>query len=102
MKCRVLITDSAAEQIEANDLWWHVNRPRAPGLFRAELERAVDLLASAPEIGPLCRRARRRGTRRLVLRKSKRWVYYCYDRRLGVVTVVAVWGTERGAEPPEV
>jgi len=100
VRCRVVVTASAAEQIDDNDAWWHVHRLRAPKLFRAELERAFALLKFAPEIGPLFRQGRRPATRRLALPKSKRWVYYCYDPRRRIVTILAVWGTQRGVDPP--
>lgn len=100
MSCRVIVAAAAREQIRAVDDWWVTNRPAAPSLFRDELDAALALLASAPDIGPRFRRARRKGVRRLLLRRSRFHVYYVHDRRHAVVLVLAVWGATRGHGPP--
>ena len=100
MTCRVIVAAAAREQIRAVDDWWATNRPAAPSLFQDELDAALLLLADAPDIGPRFLRSRRRGVRRLLLRRSRFHVYYLHDRRRAIVLVVAVWGATRGHGPP--
>jgi hypothetical protein len=45
------VSKLAASQILAAEQWWAVNRPKAPGAIRAELERAASLISLQPRIG---------------------------------------------------
>lgn len=100
MSCTVSLVEEAEEQVQHLSAWWRANRPLAPGLFLEELAGAIDLLASAPDIGQRFHRSPVAGTRRLPLLRSKQFVYYVHDRAREVVYVIAVWGMARGAGPP--
>ncbi len=52
---RVLIVSSAARAIVEAAEWWVANRPKAPGAFAEELERALQLLSLQPLIGAQAR-----------------------------------------------
>ena len=47
----VRINFSAARAIEDAAKWWIANRPKAPDAFVIDLENALKLIASHPEIG---------------------------------------------------
>jgi len=100
MSCAVFLVEEAEEQVRSISEWWRANRPLAPRLFTEELAAAIELLASAPEIGQRFHRGPVAGTRRLALLRSKHFVYYVHDRSREVVFVIAVWGMGRGAGPP--
>lgn len=100
MTARVVLAETARSQIRKADGWWRGNRSDAPTLFADELESALTLLETAPEIAPRSRRSRRRGIRRLLLRRTRFQIYYAYDRATSIVLVVAIWGAVRGHGPP--
>jgi len=99
MRARVVIVAEAEQQLRDVDRWWVRNRQAAPDLFLNELDRAIDLLSETPEIGPRFHRTRRTGIRRLLLRRSKYWVYYLYDANRAIVYILAIWSTFRGSDP---
>jgi plasmid stabilization system protein ParE len=101
LSARVLIVEAAEAQIRRTIAWWQEHRPAAPRLLVEELARALLLLEEAPEAGAVAR-TRRPGTRRVLLRRSRLWVYYAYDRRHEVVYVLAVWSAQRDGLPPGV
>jgi plasmid stabilization system protein ParE len=96
----VVTMPEADEQAERIDGWWRENRDKAPNLFREELERALQLLAIAPEAGIRYRRRRIPGLRRLVLPETRHHVYYVHDEALDTVFVLAVWGAIKRRGPP--
>ncbi len=100
MTCMVTLVDIADEHLAEIDAWWTANRLEAPTLFLDEFEKAVSLLASVPDIGARFPRARVSGVRRLLLRRSRYYVYYVHDARRSAVHILAIWSTSRGSEPP--
>jgi len=79
------------------DEWWQAERPEAPDAFVEELERAIALLAGAPEMGIVYGSFRNRPLRRLLLEKTRYHLYYVIvDERIEVVTV---WSALRGRQP---
>lgn len=99
MTARVLIVPEAEEQIRAIERWWHDNAGSEPSAFLDELTTAIALIEEVPEMGSPFRRTKRRGVRRLRLRRSKQWLYYVHDRNRALVIVLAVWSTARGQDP---
>jgi plasmid stabilization system protein ParE len=99
MICAVTLVDDAEEQLTEINAWWRANRPAAPTLFLDEFEKALDLLAAAPDIGPRFHRARVPGVRRFLLRRSKCYVYYVHDSQRSAVHILALWSTWRGSGP---
>ena len=99
MTTRVVFVAEAEEQLKRIDKWWVTHRGTSPDLFLDELDRAIDLLSELPDIGSPFRRTRRPGVRRLLLRRSKHWVFYVHDRRRSIVYILALWSTLRGSDP---
>jgi plasmid stabilization system protein ParE len=96
---RVVLVEEAERQLNSVDRWWLTHRQAAPDLFLDELDQAIELLSELPDIGSPFRRANRPGVRRLLLRRSKYWVYYFHDQRRSIVYILALWSTYRGSDP---
>ena len=99
-----IITQTAREQIDEVDAWWLKNRPAAPDLFADELAAALALLTESPRGGVSYAHPRASGVRRLLLFRCRYHVYYIVEAAPegpdDVVTVVALWHTQRGSGPP--
>lgn len=93
------ISDEAEKQVYEIDDWWRENRRSNPSLFLDELVEAINLLSTLPDIGTPFGKAKRRGVRRLLLRRSQYWVYYFYHRNRGMVYILSVWSTAREGDP---
>lgn len=100
MTCQLAIVPEAERQLQAIDQWWQTHRGAVPDLFLDEFNQGLDLLSELPDIGPLYRRSKHPGVRRLLLRRSKHWIYYFHDRGRSMVYVLAIWSTFRGSDPP--
>lgn len=100
MTCRVVIPPEVEDQLRGADEWWQANRPLARDLFLAEFEAAVRLVSEMPGVGPRFRRATIPGVRRILLRRSRYWVYYLADEARQILGVLAVWSAHRGSDPP--
>ena len=93
-------TRRAAQQVEAAGLWWHEHRPKAPGAIREELERALQLIASQPNVGARARNAKLAGVRRIVLSLVGYHLYYrLLDTPSRSVQVLALWHASRAQGP---
>ncbi len=99
MTRRVVLVDEAEQQLKSIDHWWVAHRQASPDLFLDELDQAIDLLSDLPDIGSPFKRTDRPGIRRLLLRRSKYWIYYFHDRRRSIVFILALWSTFRGSNP---
>lgn len=95
----VVATPEADEQADRIDDWWRENRDKAPGLFREELARAIQLLSITPDVGVRYRRRGVPGLRRLLLSETRHHVYYVHDASNGVVFVLAVAGAIKKRAP---
>ena len=95
----VVIVDVAEAQLREIVEWWSANRPAAPDLVTDELERCVTLLEGTPDAGVCFRRTPVPGVRRLVMKKTRHFVYYVHDATRAVVYIIAVWGTPKGEDP---
>ncbi len=89
----------AREEIETIARWWASNRPAAPTLFLDELEHAYELIHSQPQLGQPARASRIKGVRRVVLRRSRYYVYYRIANDESSVVVLSVWHASRGPDP---
>ncbi len=76
----------SAVQAEVVNAWWTRNRPSAPRLFADELASALRLVAAGPGIGALYEPRGAQGVRRLLLPRTRYFVYYAYDRESAVVS----------------
>ena len=98
MSALVYVTEAAERQIRDALEWWGKNA--SAELFADEIERALSFLAEAPGAGAPFTRARRAGTRRLLLRSTRHWLYYAADPRRDLVYVLALWSNRREGDPP--
>lgn len=93
-------TPRASRQVGEAGRWWRENRTKAPDALVEELQQAVDLVASQPEVGAVARNVKLAGVRRLLLRRVG---YHLYYRRLVAPTpsiqVIAFWHASRGDHP---
>ncbi len=95
----IRIVDSAARAIVEAAEWWAANRPKAPDAFAAELERALQLLASQPSIGAQARNVKLAGVRRIHLPRVHYHLYYRVVSEAATIEILALWHTKRGASP---
>jgi plasmid stabilization system protein ParE len=90
----------AAAQVRAAETWWQLNRPKAPGAIRAELERASSLVALQPKIGTRARNMTLPGVRRLHLGRIRYDLYYRLVEAPNRLEILAFWHARRGSLPP--
>lgn len=94
----VVVVDVAEAQLLEIVAWWSANRRAAPDLVLEEFERCVTLLESTPDVG-ISFRTSIPGVRRLVMKKTRHFIYYIHDATRAVVYIIAVWGTPKGGDP---
>ena len=95
-----IIAPRAELQILNEQLWWIENRPKAPDLLQEEFDNAIDLVIGNPEAGTRVPHPRFPGLRRVLLRKTRRHLYYVHDLVLDEIHVVAFWHAQSGLLPP--
>lgn len=96
----VHLVNSAARAIREAAEWWIANRPKAPGAFAEELERAFQLVASHPGIGARAQNPNLIGVRRLHLARVHYHLYYRVVTAPPAIEILALWHTSRGSDPP--
>ncbi len=94
---RVLVVPRARAQAARVEEWWKEHRDEKD-LFRRELRAGLTLLESAPEIGNPYVVSGAGEVRRVLLRRTRFHLYYRIESD-GVVRVLAVWHSARGAGP---
>ncbi len=94
----VQLSPTAVDHVERIDEWWQLNRHDALELFRDELEAAVDKLRHAPLAGARYE-ASQRVIRRILMPRTRYHIYYSVDEAIAVVSVFAVWHSQRGQGP---
>ena len=99
MSVRVEIQPEALKQIEALDQWWRRNRPAAADLVLDEMDRVVELLAEAPEIGTPYREHGLENVRSVRLRRTPYKAYYHFEPGAETVTILTVWSAVRKLSP---
>jgi plasmid stabilization system protein ParE len=87
----------ASLEVETIDAWWRTNRTSAPELFLVELERVLEAVALLPELGTPAKSTRLVGVRRILLPKTRHYVYY--RRTADSVQILALWHASRGQGP---
>jgi hypothetical protein len=93
------ISKRARRHIERRQAWWSENRPAARSIFLDELTAAERQLRLAPELGSIYVERNERTVRRVLLPKSGTHVYYSLDANRKLVTILAVWGAQKGRTP---
>lgn len=97
---RVIFSPEAEQCLDYIDTWWRANRDKNPNLFDEEVQRVVALLAATPEMGHEYRVRGRVTVRRVLLKKTRHYLYYWVNEAVGVVEVVSIWGTPLKRGPP--
>jgi len=90
-------TPEADEQADESDLWWRANRPKAQGLFAAELAAAKAFIVATPKLGQFYGLVDGLEFRRVLLPRTGHHIYYTIEPDL--ITVHSVWGAPRGRGP---
>jgi len=98
-KLPIRVVRTAATQIVAASAWWEANRPKAPGAFREEIERALELISTQPQLGARATNLRLTGVRRVHLSRIHYYLYYRVKESPNVVEILALWHTSRGSGP---
>ena len=97
MTFRLRIAPEAAIQTAQVDAWWREQRPTASDLFWQELNAAFDHLEAAPFASSLYEPVERPNLRRLLLPRTRYWLYFTIEG--DQVVVRALWHTARGQGP---
>ncbi len=95
---RVQLTLIAELDILEEDEWWRANRDEKD-CFADEVAAALALLAVTPRAGARVRRGDGGEIRRLVLRKTRRLVFYLVEENTQQISVLRVWGAPRRMRP---
>jgi plasmid stabilization system protein ParE len=98
-KLPIRIVRSAADQIAKASAWWNANRPKAPGAFREEIERALELVSIQPQIGAKAGNAKLADVRRIHLSRIRYHPYYRVRKSPVGIEILALWHTSRGSGP---
>ncbi len=93
----IFFTPRADREISTANRWWRENRTAAPDLLKLELRRALDLIASHPQIGAPARNTKLRGVRRILLSRCRYHLYYRVTP--DEIQVLALWHASRGKGP---
>ena len=95
----VRFTPEALDEVEKEDEWWRTHRLAAPELFLEELESAIERLVEQPRSGKAVREPDAPALQRVLLRKTRRHVYYLYNVDQDELVIHSVWGAVRGSKP---
>ena len=95
---RIEIGRRAFRQVERASSRWQEHRPAAPFLFDDELEAALGLLLTAPNLGIPYPTAKRPNLRRLLLPSTDYHVYFALEDE-SLIVIHSVWGARRGRAP---
>lgn len=98
MSFKVVIAARAFRQMEAAREWWELNRLEAPELISHEIDVALRMLRSHPNLGARTRTRRGQTVRRVLLPKTRYVVFY---RLVGkrTIRVVSLWHQSREGSP---
>ncbi|MGQ0621591.1 MAG: type II toxin-antitoxin system RelE/ParE family toxin [Panacagrimonas sp.] len=87
----------AAREILRAAEWWRDNRPAAPGAIASDVKAAVEVLVEQPGIGTQIENARDSNTRRLLLARTRYFIYY--RTKGSFLEILAFWHSSRDREP---
>lgn len=93
----IVFVRRASLEVETIDTWWRTNRTSAPELFVNELEQVLQAVALLPDLGAPAKSKRLEGVRRILLAKTRHYIYY--RRTVDAIQILAVWHTSRGQGP---
>ncbi len=94
----IVLLAEAQRRFEAEDEWWRENRD-AKDLFMHEFEQTLEQLGANPDIGQAYRLTRGKLIRRVLMKKTRCYVYYFHDREHDLVEIHTIWGARRERGP---
>lgn len=98
MALPVRFTVSAVRSIDEALEWWARNRDKAPHALAEDLEQALALISSYPQIGTRARNASVSGVRRLHPSRVRHYLYYrVAGGSAPTIQVLAFWHASRVA-----
>lgn len=95
---KILFTPKGRRRELAVSRWWRENGSQ-PDLFDREMLAALERLKKSPSSGTLYATLDGSDVRRVLLKRSKQYVYYRVVEDEDVVAILLVWGTKRGKPP---
>jgi len=95
----VYFTPRASRQVADAKRWWRANRSKAPDALEEELNTAMEMIASTPNIGSVARNVALPGVRRVLLNRVNYFLYYRPNVQSRTIEIVALWHVRRGSGP---
>lgn len=95
---QIVLLDEAQERFAAEDRWWREHRD-AKELFVTEFEEALGQIASTPGVGQRYGRRRGKLIQRVLMKKTRCYVYYFHDTARDILEVHSIWGARRRHGP---
>jgi len=95
---KVEVSKRASRNAERIDTWWREHRDTRDR-FAREFAEALRFLETVPNPGTPCPTDRRPRLRRLLLKKTKRHVYFEIFEREQITRILCVWGAPRERGP---
>ncbi len=96
---KLVFTPEAERQATEMDSWWREHRPAARDLFARELAEATTRIAALPSAGVTYTTQSGRSARRVLLPKTRNYVFYEVREAEELIIVLAVWGGPKGRGP---
>lgn len=98
MTRRVRVAPDAATEIDRIDEWWRQHRHKSPDLFIRELRAALSRIADLPSAGRPSKQSQIPNVRRVLLPKTRFYLYYRFSD--AEVQVLVIWSARHDREPP--
>lgn len=95
MNWSVAFLPKARAEMTTIGRWWNQNRRESPRLFREEIHGVLSRLREQPELGERVEGA----IRRLLLPRTRYYLYYRVVGDARTVIVLSIWHTARGSGP---
>ncbi len=92
------VTPRARIHLDRAITWWREHRPSARDLLEREYAAVLDLLETTPRCGEPYEEARR-PVRRVLLPRTKYYVYYELDMKRDLIKILMIWSAVRGRGP---
>ena len=95
-RSRIVVMPRARDEILRIGAWWKKERRLAPDSFSRELRAAMALLRALPNAGRLCDAPGFEEVRRLLLRRTRYYLYYRFDDSRKTIIILTIRHTSRG------
>ena len=99
---RVKLSLRAQQRARIITTWWRKHRPGGEEVFEQELVHMIDRLALMSPRGPVGTvdgTHRGKPTWRILLPRTKQYLFYEIDEAKETVVVIMIWGARRGHRP---